>query len=81
MVQAEDIRQLIFQGDYRLTVHARKRMAERNISHRDIQKCAELGMISERSDGCYILIGKDIDDQTLKVICAYENDVLIITVF
>lgn len=74
------VQELIAQGDFILTQHAKKRMAERNIARQDIQSCAQTGFVG-LSANKYVLVGKDCDGEILKVICVFENNVLIITVF
>lgn len=74
------IRQDIIEGEYRLTVHAHKRMSERNITHSDIVECAQNGVISEHGEK-YNIDGQDEYGQDLTVVCAYKDGVLIITVY
>lgn len=80
MHNSEVVRDLIASGYYLLTRHARERMADRNVTHLDIRYCARQGIIGLKEDK-YIVVGKDIDGELLKIICVYEDDVLIITVY
>lgn len=68
-------------GNYLLTLHARKRMALRNISHKDIQKCGENGTAILLEDGKIKVKGFDLDGLELVLICVVEEKVLLITVF
>ena len=68
-------------GDYRVTLHAKQRMAERNVSHGDIQACGKNGVASPQVDGKIKVMGSDLDGEELFLICVKENGVLIITVF
>jgi Domain of unknown function (DUF4258) len=68
-------------GNYFLTLHARKRMALRNISHKDIQKCGENGTATLIEDGKIKVKGLDLDGVELVLICTVEEKVILITVF
>lgn len=74
------IQERMAQGEYLLTRHARQRMFERNITHADIQNCARTGIVGLSTEK-YILVGKDCDGEVLKVVCVFEKEILIITVF
>lgn len=80
MHNSEVVRDLIANGFYLLTKHARERMAERKITHLDIRQCARHGIIDLKDDK-YVVVGRDIDAELLKIICVYDDDVLIITVY
>lgn len=81
MKEYKHILKALAEGDYRLTLHARKRMAERNATHADIRCCGKSGKVSMQGDDKIKVIGVDIDGYDLTLICVEENDVLIITVF
>lgn len=66
-------------GSFRLTLHARQRMDERNVTVQDIKACAEDGVITKDGDE-FKLIGLDIQNEDLTVICAYSDGTLIVTV-
>lgn len=66
-------------GNFRLTYHARQRMAERGVTVQDIKLCAEDGELFSDGDE-FKLIGLDSDNQDLTVICAYRDGTLIVTV-
>ncbi len=68
---------------YALTVHARKRMAERFISDNDITEMAKtLKSIKRQEDNdTYLLKGLDSWGEELHVSVAVRENVIIITVF
>lgn len=70
----------IANGKYRVTLHCQHRMIERSVSHRDIRNCAKVGIAKWDEDKIRI-IGRDIDHEELTLICVFEQDVLLITVF
>ena len=80
MSNSEVVRDLIANGYYLLTKHARERMAQRNITDSDIRHCAQYGVVGLKEDK-YIVAGRDIDNELLKIICVYEGNVLIVTVY
>ena len=66
-------------GHFRLTLHARQRMSQRNVTVQDIKACAEDGFFTVDGDE-FILVGLDINNEDLTIICAYQDGTLIITV-
>jgi hypothetical protein len=73
---------LIADGDFRLTVHARMRMKERGVQSVDITSVARThDKATWQADGKLQIIGTDTSGDSLTVIAAYESGVLIITVF
>lgn len=68
-------------GNYRVTLHAQRRMVERNISRSDIRSCGETGKALSESDGKIKVTGIDRCHEILSLICVEENGILIITVF
>jgi hypothetical protein len=75
-----DILNLLKTGKYLVTLHAKQRMASRNVSHADIKRCAATGSAVE-TDGKIKVTGLDCDDEELHIICVYEDGIIIITVF
>ena len=69
------------QGDYQVTLHARQRMAQRNVTHENIRSCGSNGKSTQEQDGKIRVEGNDCDGVELTLICVDENGVLIITVF
>ena len=78
-MNAEDIRSLLMAGDFRLTTHARQRMSERNVTRQDIRVAVEQGTIKTVGDK-FEVTGLDETLDPLKVVCVFDNGVLIITV-
>lgn len=68
-------------GEYETTLHARQRMAQRNVAHADIRSCGETGKAIKQESGKIKVSGVDVDGDDLSIICVEENGVLIITVF
>jgi hypothetical protein len=68
-------------GHFVLTLHARKRMVERNINDCDIIACGVNGICISTDDGKYKIRGYDQDGDDLTVICVDSGNVLIITLF
>ena len=68
-------------GNYETTLHARRRMAERNVTHKDILQCGATGHASLEKDGKVRVDGFDCDGDDLTLVCVDEGGVLIITVF
>ncbi len=81
MEQPQYVLDCLRDGDYRITLHAKQRMAERNVSYADIRSCSETGTITLGPDGKIKIVGSDIEGEELTLICAEEDSVLIITVF
>lgn len=67
--------------NYRVSLHARQRMAERNITHADIRNCAITGKMILEEHHKIRIKGFDIDGHELTIICVEEDGLLIITVF
>ena len=68
-------------GNYRVTLHAKRRMSERSISHEDVRCCAQNGFASSQPDNKIRVVGLDLDNMRLVIICVFEIDVLIISAF
>ena len=67
-------------GDFRLTSHAKQRMAERRVRFEDIRRCAEtVSKTNDQGNGKYLIIGKDFDGDELKVVAAREGETIVIT--
>ncbi|KYG64826.1 hypothetical protein AZI86_11530 [Bdellovibrio bacteriovorus] len=66
-------------GNFRLTLHARQRMDQRRVTLQDIRICAKDGEIFVDGDE-FNLIGLDLEDRDLTVVCAYRHGTLIVTV-
>ena len=82
MNDGERARRDLASGQFRTTLHARRRMAERMVSEMDI---VEVGRTAEsieaQENGKYRLSGRDLDGDRLEVVCAYIGETLVVTVF
>lgn len=56
-------------------------MAERNVTDSDTRNTAKAGFISLMDDGKIKVKGYDLDGEELVVICAIEDQIIIVTVF
>jgi hypothetical protein len=56
-------------------------MGERMISDSDISHCALSGYIKEQDDGKFKVSGQDLDGDELTIICAWDGETIIITLF
>ncbi len=81
MNQHQHILSSLEEGTYLVTLHARRRMAERNIAHSDIRECARTGKIYDQADGKFKVNGSDCDGYEISIICVEDNGVLVVTVF
>jgi hypothetical protein len=69
-------------GDFRLTLHAQERMAERQVTTRDIRECARTSKeVTEQDDSKFKVSGFDLDGEALNIICVWDGETLVITVF
>lgn len=73
----------ISQGHFKLTVHAAIRMQERCIFEADIRRCGQSAtkIVHQSDKDTWKVVGKDLDDNSLTVICAVREGVIIVTVF
>lgn len=60
--------------------HAEKRMLERNVTRDDIANLGFNGKVQAQKNGCYIIRGEDLDDDSLSVVVEFDGDTLLITV-
>ena len=81
--RAEEILEALKAGEFLLSVHAAGRMTRRSVSKIDIQACGRTATScthqSER--GTFRVEGKDLDGESLTVICAADAKVIIVTLF
>jgi hypothetical protein len=70
-------------GEFFLTVHAAGRMRQRSVTKADIQACGRNAIccLYQAQDETWRIEGKDLDGETLTVICGIERDVVIVTIF
>lgn len=76
----ELVRAEIVSNNFRLTSHARLRMDERNVTRKDIIECVRSGLGFTEGDK-FNFVGYDSEGIKLKVVCAYIESILIITVY
>lgn len=77
----EAVREDLINGDYRPSFHARQRMSQRNVTNQDIASVAETAPGYVDKDGTFVFDGFDSYSDNLTVVAAYENGVVIVTVF
>ncbi len=80
-MDAQTIRSSLVSGRYRVTLHARQRMAERMIFDSDISHCAEMASINNQGEDKFKVTGQGLDGEELTIICAWDGETLIITLF
>ena len=81
MDQLQHVLDCLRHGDYRVTLHGKLRMAERNVSNGDIRSCGESGKTKLQPDGKIKVTGRDLDGEDLTLVCVEDCGVLSITVF
>lgn len=70
------------QGHFRITLHARKRMAERNISDSDLIECGRtVQKTFELQNSKFEIRGLDLDGEPLTIIAVWDGETLVITTF
>mgnify|MGYP001610868729 CR=1 FL=1 len=69
-------------GSFKITQHGYLRMSERGVIFQDIESvgttCTNW---KQQSDGKFKVVGKDTVGDELTVICAYNGETLVITLF
>ena len=75
-----EVLNLLSRGKYKVTLHAKQRMAERKITHADIKHCALTGYAKLFEDKIKVT-GLDCDSESMTLICVNGNGVILITVF
>jgi hypothetical protein len=69
-------------GHFIVTLHALKWMASRGVSDFDIMECGRtVEEVKIQCDGKSRVRGLDLDGDELTVICVFEGDVMVITVY
>ena len=82
MTDEERIIKDLISGDYHTTVHAEIRMGERNITDSDISNCAKTAAsVTRQENGKFRVQGLDLDGDLLSVVCIWDGDTLVITLF
>ena len=77
------IRKSLCEGRFRLSVHAGERGSERLATENDIIQCGKTAkkIKFQPEKNTWRVTGKDCDGETLNVICAIHEMLLIVTVF
>ncbi|MFC2075364.1 DUF4258 domain-containing protein [Bdellovibrionota bacterium] len=71
-------------GKFRLTLHAMIRTEERFVTFADIKQCGKTAkkIENQKEKDTWKVVGKDLDNRKLTVICDVENkEVFIVTIF
>lgn len=70
-------------GRFIITIHARNRMDERDISPHDIINVAltHKSILYQKENETFKITGKSLEDEPLIVICGYSNETLIVTTY
>lgn len=68
-------------GNFLLTAHARVRMNERGAAKADIRECGLTGSVTQQPDGKFKVVGLDTDGDKITIICAYEEETLVVTLW
>ena len=70
------------QGRYRVTLHARQRMAARMISDNDVIECGRTSyFLKQQIDGKYKVKGLDLDGEELTILCVWDGETILVTLF
>jgi len=86
-IDFEIIRQKVKEGNYEISVHATKRLRERQLAIADIENVIIKGEIIERDPEAKpnpkcIFLGEDaVKGESLHVVCSLTPDTLIVTVY
>ena len=71
----------LLQGDYEITFHAQDRMFEREITPDDVTSCAKTVISIQQHDGKFRVKGYDVAGEYLVIVCVWNGNTLIITLF
>ncbi len=82
------VAQAVATGRYRILPHARQRCSERDVSAADIEAALENGRHVPKRDRfdeghgswSYCFEGRSVDDDSLRVVVAFEDWMLVVTV-
>lgn len=82
------VREAVASGSYRILPHARQRCSEREVSAPDIECALENGHPVPRrdrrdlvaGDWSYCFEGRTMDEELLRVVVAFEDTMLVVTV-
>ena len=70
-------------GNFLLSVHASHRMRQRSVTAADIRTCGRSAKCCRYNaqNGTWRVEGTDLDGETLTVICAFDGEIIIVTIF
>lgn len=79
----EELKKRLREGDFRLTLHAIEQMEHRFVLEDDIKSVGRTARrcLFQPEKDTWRVEGKDLDGERLVVVCALEQNVLIVTVF
>lgn len=81
MTIAEQVKDDLENGRFRLTVHAQRRLHERKLELIDIVQCASSAPRAiEQAHGTYLLEGTDLEGRAMQVIADWIDGVVVVTV-
>lgn len=86
-IDFETIRQKVHEGNYEISVHASKRLRQRNISLMDLEQVILKGEIIERDPQakpypkCIFLGYTELKGEALHVVCSLTSQAMIVTVY
>lgn len=77
------LKQRLATGDFRLSLHARQRSGERYLTEGDIMACGKTAtkVIFQPDRETWKVVGKDLDDLKITVICDVRDKVIVVTMF
>ncbi len=82
VVFKQTILELLSEGSFKISYHAHIRMNERNVTTEDIKECGKTAYRFAQQDPYKFRIdGMDLNNDELTVVCAFKNDLLIVTVY
>jgi hypothetical protein len=77
------LKQKLAAGDFRLSIHAAMRCNERYLTEHDIMACGKTAtrVVFQPSKENWKVVGKDIDNLKLTVICDVRDHLIIVTLY
>lgn len=80
---AEQIKASLSRGHFRISVHAAERMNKRSVTRSDIKNCGKTARraIFQEGKGTWKLEGDDLDGVELTVICAVDEQLIVVTIY
>ncbi len=77
------LKQKLGAGEFRLSIHAAMRCDDRFLTERDIMACGKTAtrVVFQPGKENWKVVGKDIDNLKLTVICDVRDHVIIVTLY